>query len=221
MVLGKTGSGKSNWVKDWLAELMKRRARIVVFDVCDEYSIHGHASGETKLGPLTQRVTADELIADPDRYLDRKDLALAVVPENEDDPEEVADDFCAIGEQVKHTGESRRTEHPLIFVIEEIGYFGEYCREYLKAAATMWRKQNVCIIFVSQRATMVPLGARSQATQIYAFQQDEQADLKALDERCGLLIPDFAERVSRCAPGEPVVWRDDLQPLKETAPCPT
>jgi hypothetical protein len=197
-VVGKTGMGKSNYAKALCAEQMELGNRVVVFDVCDEYSGEGRATEHVKLGPLTQRCSVDELILDPKSWLDRKDLALAVVPEG--DPEVIARDFEHASELIRHTGN-------LVFVVEEVGYFGEHCQERLKAVATMYRHHGIVAVFCAQRAVQIPLTARSQASQIVAFRQDEPADLQALDAR---INEDFAEQVSRLRPGDHVVWRDDL-----------
>ncbi len=204
VVVGKTGTGKSNWTKGLCAELMAKH-RVVVFDVCDEYSQRGAKTDHVRLGPLPQRCTAKELENDPRGLLDREDLALAVVSQG--DPKDVASDFVSCAELIQTTGN-------LIFVVEEVGYFAEHCQERLKAVATMYRHVGVSAVFVAQRATQIPLTARSQASCLVAFRQDESADLKALAER---IDQDFADRVSRLKVGENVTWRDDFQP-KETNP---
>lgn len=201
VVVGKTGSGKSHWVKAQCAQWMKSH-RLIVFDVCDEYSQHGR-KGEA-LGPLKERCTVDELLNDPREYLDRRRVALSVVSEG--DPDEVADDFLAVSQLLKHTGN-------VLFVVEEVGYFSDVKSAYerLKTVATMYRHHGVAVVFVSQRAVQVPKTARSQASAIVAFRQDEPDDLDALRLRCGTAIPDIDARVSRLRVGESVTWRD-IQP---------
>lgn len=196
LVVGKTGTGKSHWVKRQLTEWIGQH-RVIVFDPCDEYSQLGR-KGEA-LGPLRQRCTVEELLEDTRGWMDRKDLALAVVSDG--DPEEVASDFETVADLVKHTGR-------LVFVAEEVGYYGEHCQSRLKAVATMYRHREVAAVFVSQRAIQVPLTARSQASVVVAFKQDEPDDLEALRKRCGLAVPDIADRVARLRVGESVTWRD-------------
>lgn len=198
VVVGKTGSGKSRWVKGQCSEWMGSH-RLVVFDVCDEYSKFGR-KGED-LGPLSERCTVEELLADPKSYLDRRNVALAVVPSG--DPSEVGEDFRDVSNLVKHTGN-------LLLVIEEVGYFSEQptAHDRLKTVATMYRHHGVAVVFVSQRAIQVPKTARSQASAIIAFRQDEPDDLDALQNRCGIAVPDMGERVQRLRVGESVIWRD-------------
>lgn len=197
VVVGKTGTGKSNWTKGLCKELMGSH-RLVVFDVCDEYSQLGQKTAHVRLGPLPQRCTVKELENDPRKWLDREDLALAVVSTG--DPKDVATDFVTVAEFLHSTGDA-------LFVVEEVGYFAEHCQERLKAVATMYRHVGVTAVFVAQRATQIPLTARSQASCLVAFRQDESADLKALAER---IDQDFADRVSRLPVGEHALWRDDL-----------
>lgn len=209
VVVGKTGYGKSRWVKTLCAELQARGRRIVVFDPCDEYSVQGRETDETELGPLRQRMTARELYRNP-QALDARTLSLALVPDR-DDPQDVARDFERCAELVRATG-------GVVFVVEEVGYFAEHCASKLKAAATVYRKDGVAVVFVSQRAVQVPLTARSQASTIIAFHQDEPQDLAALDERCGRALPDIADKLPRLRVGECVTWRDLPPNLKGHTP---
>lgn len=197
--VGKTGYGKSRAVKQLCSELQARGRRLVVFDPCDEYSQHGNASAETDLGPVRDRLTARELYRDP-RALDAPRLSLAVVPDK-DDPKRVALDFERVAELVRATGNC-------VLVVEEVGYFAEHAQSPLKNVATMARKDGVAVVMVAQRAVQIPLTARSQASVIVAFHQDEPADLEALEERCGRAMPGIAEQLPQLRVGESVTWRD-------------
>lgn len=216
VVIGKTGYGKSNWVKELCAQQIELGARVVAFDPCDEYSKSGRPRKTTKLGPLEQRCTASELVDDPERFLDREDLALSVYmdPEIGDDPAEVAEQFQMVSPIVRRTGR-------ILFIVEEVGYFEEHCRDRVKAVATLYRKEEVNAVLVAQRATQIPLTARSQASQIVSFRQDEKVDLVALEDKCGVRMPGIGARVADLDEGECVVWRDDLpipQPAAEPQP---
>jgi KaiC/GvpD/RAD55 family RecA-like ATPase len=200
LVVGKTGTGKSNFAKRLVSEQLAGGGRVVAFDPLDEYSIKGKRSDQVRLGPLGERCTVDQLVTDPRRYLDLQVLSLAVVPDS-DGVGDVARDFEAVADLVKHTGH-------LTLVVDEVGYFGEPCEPKLKTVAAMYRHNSVSVVLVSQRAVQIPLTARAQASTIVAFRQDERADLDALEKRCGHDIPDIAERVSRLPPGEHVLWRD-------------
>lgn len=201
IVVGKTGAGKSYFVKQLATEAMSSNRRWVSFDVCDEMSGEGRESQETELGPLTQRCTPQELYRDPRKFLDRADLALAVVPNGE--PEQVAKHFKRVAELVRDTGN-------VIFHVSEVGYFQQYAQGALNQAATLYRKDSVAMVFDAQRAVQVPLTARSQASLIFAFNQDTPEDLQALSERCGRDVPDLADRLPRLAVGECIPWRDSL-----------
>lgn len=195
VVVGKTGYGKSTWTKALVAELHAKGWRVVVFDPCDEYSRHGKPGLEVTPGPLPHRAQVADLLEQPE-VLDSPELGLSVVSEGE--PRQVAKDFAALAELVRHTGR-------LAFVVEEVGYFAEHAQGPLKALATLYRKYGVAAVFVAQRATQVPLTARSQASAVVAFRQDEPPDLDALAEKCG---EGFSAGVNRLAVGECLIWRD-------------
>lgn len=203
VVIGKTGTGKSNYAKRLISENLAAGARVVAFDLHDEYSLKGKRSPQVRLGPLAERCTVDQLVADPRRYLDQNGGGLAIVPED-DDPARVARDFEGVADLVRHTGN-------LMFVIDEVGYFGDLCEPKLKAIATTYRKFSVSVVMIAQRAVQIPLTARSQASAIVAFRQDEIPDLDALEKRCAGSIPDIAVRVARLPPGDHVLWRDTMQ----------
>lgn len=194
-MVGKTGSGKSTWTKRLAAELYRKRWRVLVFDPCDEYSRGAPVNPNVAPGPLPHRMTVPELLARPE-VLDAKRLGLAVVSQEE--PRKVARDFASVASLVRSTG-------GLAFIIEEVGYFAEHAAESLKAVATLYRKWGVAAVFVSQRATQIPLTARSQASAVVAFRQDEPADLEALAQKCG---EPFADEVARLPVGECRIWRD-------------
>lgn len=209
--VGKTGTGKSYAIKALCERLMDDGARLVVWDVCDEYSVHGRPSKETDLGPLHGRCTPAELARMP-RRLDQQDLALAIVPSGE--PQEVARQFRRCAELIRDTGN-------VVFVVEEVGYFGRHAYGKLEEIATLYRKDGVAAVFCAQRAIQIPKTARSQASQIFAFAQDEEDDLVALEKRCGRSVPDIAERLPRLGVGECIHWRDSLSTThKEKPKCP-
>lgn len=206
LFLGKTGSGKSHACKQLLARELKGGTRVVAFDVHDEYSKHGRASGQVTLGPLTQRVTVGELVQDH-TLLDREDLALSVVPtltaENGRERRiQCAHDFRYLAGQVQDTGE-------LLFVIEEVGFFGEEASHDLIDVACQFRHCAVSVAMVAQCAVMVPKKARRQMSQLYTGRQDDPEDLDAIAKLTR--DDDFAERVARLQPREILHWRDTFE----------
>lgn len=201
VVVGKTGYGKSTWTKKLAAELYRARWRVLAFDPCDEYSKGGPANPNVAPGPLPYRCTVAELVARPE-LLDAPRLGLAVVSERE--PKQVARDFSTVASLCRHTGN-------LVLLVEEVGYFAEHAGESLKAVATLYRKYGIAAVFVAQRATQIPLTARSQASVVVAFRQDEPPDLEALALKCG---DEFAAAVGNLPVGRCEIWRDGIRPLK-------
>ena len=145
-----------------------------------------------------------ELLEDPTRYLDWEQLTLAVVPS--EDPEDCATDFVAVSRLVTLTGN-------LVFVVEEVGYFQQYCASKIDWLATQSRHHEVPCIFVAQRAVQVPKTARTQLTQLVSFRQDHPDDLKALADLAG---EPFAADVSRLGRGQWRHWKDSLSVASAT-----
>jgi hypothetical protein len=196
LFLGKTGTGKSHRAKELCGKLMRGGQRLVVFDVCDEYSPQGRPDKDVKLGPVRDRVSFDELTRH-EEMLDAADLSLCVVPEG--DEHEVADQFCILAELVRNTGR-------VVLVAEEVGYWGEHATRKLNELATMARKDNVPLVLVAQRAMQVPKTSRTQTSTLNSGRQDDPADLDALAAVAGQA---FALQVSRLGPFEFRQWRDD------------
>lgn len=202
LIIGKTGSGKSNRGKELVGVELRRGARVLAFDPLDEWSRLGRKSEHVRLGPLRDRCTVDDLLEMPE-LLDVENLSLAVVPSTR--RRECAEDFARVADVVKDTGE-------LLFVVEEVGFFSEYANEALIEAACTFRHYGVGMVLLSQCAVQIPKQARRQASQIFSGRQDDPDDLSAL-AKIAQSDPTFAERVARLAPGELVHWRDDF--LKE------
>lgn len=199
VVVGKTGSGKSTWTKALVKELHRAGWRVVVFDPCDEYSRASRPNVHVAPGPLPARCDMSALVHKPE-LLDGARLGLAVVPDDTS-PRTVARDFAGLCSLVRHTGN-------LCLVVEEVGFFAEHAHEELKALATLYRKLGIAAVFVAQRATQIPLTARSQASTVVAFRQDEPPDLRALAEKCG---EPFSLDVARLEQGECRIWSDGVE----------
>lgn len=209
-VLGKTGTGKSNLAKLLAAVLMARGVRIVAYDPEDEWSQHGRErDGEVKLGPLTHRITADELRFNGAAVLDADDLALAVVPD--DDLDQAAEDFTYLADLCKHTGH-------VCLIIDETGTLQLRAAEKLDAVFTRWRKYSVPVICIAQRAIQVPKTARGQLSQIVCFRQDDTTDVDALAER--VRDEEWLASVPQLADGEFLYWRDGAPQLNKGKEAP-
>lgn len=207
LILGKTGSGKSNTAKELLKRELDGGARIVAFDPHDEYSRRGRLTSHVRLGPLRDRCTAEALLRDP-ALLDVDALSLAVVPSL--DPQRCAQDFEAVAGLVQETGD-------LLLVVEEVGHFEQWAAPKLQEVACQFRHYGVAVVFVAQCAVMVPKKARRQMSQLYSGRQDDPDDLDAIARITK--DPDFAARVSRLPRGELLHWRDDFEQRKEEPKC--
>jgi energy-coupling factor transporter ATP-binding protein EcfA2 len=198
VIVGKRGSGKSTHAKAMAAALVAEGARVVAFDVHDEYSKHGRASAAVTLGPLTQRCTVAELVDEPTR-LDHGALALAVVPE-EKTAEALAQSVVDVIDLCEATGE-------LVLMLDEVGFYAHgHALDRLNVLATQSRHAAMPVVFVAQRTVQVPKTARTQASRIITFLQTNRDDLKELEELTE--EPSFASRVKRLARGRFLEWRD-------------
>lgn len=204
LVLGKTGSGKSNKAKALLAGELEHGSRIVVFDPHDEYSQEGRKSAQIRLGPLRDRCTVDELVNDPGR-LDSEDLSLAVVPAGS--RLQVAAELGEVAELVRETGN-------LLFVVEECGYISDHANNELEDLACQDRHRGVALMLVAQCAVQIPKIARRQASQLWSGRQDDPDDLRAIEKICG---DDFAARVRNLQRGELLHWKDSFASGRDPA----
>lgn len=218
LVVGKTGTGKSTWVKQQVAEWLKAGVRVVAVDPCDEYSRDGRASGLVQLGPLRVRVTAAELAARPELMLERR-LSLAVVPPAESrDPQVWARTFLLV-ERL-----ARLSKRPCVVVLDEVGtwadpQFGRWCHHAsrtVNALVINGRHDGIAVVLVSQRAALVPATSRTQVSEIVAFQQDESADLAALEERTRGALGSGLEGLKT---GEHQTWRAGSPAGRTAAPA--
>lgn len=199
VVVGKTGTGKSTWVKRHLAREIAGGRRVLWFDYCDEYSRLGMPSEQVRLGPLRERVTFDELIDAP-ALLGKRRLSLAVVPSR--DPRAAAEEFSALVEMAE-------AEENLLFGADEVGMFSAYCADRLHYLAAQSRHWGVPVVLASQAMVDVPAKARRQATRLVTFRQTHPADLDAIRE---LTRDDsLTDAVPRLALGEHRTWRDEEQ----------
>lgn len=193
LVLGKTGVGKSFAVKAFLRRAIRAGERIVVFDPKGEYA------ASASEGPCTALVGVDDLLRDPARYLDSPRMAIAVVPATE--RRACAEDFREVSEQVARTGH-------LIFVADEVGYWGRATREAtdaLDTVSTLYRHHGVAVVCIAQRAMQVPPSTRAQASQVWSGLQSDPEDLRELRRLCG---EDYAAAVAGLPRQEIAVWHE-------------
>jgi hypothetical protein len=199
-VVGMRGTGKSTAAKQLVAQALGDGLRVVAHDPHDEYSQDGRESEQVRLGPLLARVDIAEVEEeDWEELLGWEELSLSVVPRPM--PQEMAEDF------VRLAGAARATRDVLL-VVEEVGFFGAYAREWLDVLATQSRHWKVPLIFVAQRLTQIPKTARSQLTQLVSFRQANPDDLEALSELTA--SPATAPAVARLARGHFIHWREAI-----------
>lgn len=200
LIVGKRGCGKSYAAKALAADLLKSGARVVAFDPHDEYSKKGRKSPQVNLGPLTDRVTLEQLIENP-QLLDSKKLSLAVVPEGSN--ADLAGGFAELVELVSATG-------GLTLIADEVGEYSQHGEDALNSAATQSRHYECPIVLVAQRMTQIPKTARTQASVLHTFLQSNPEDLEALVKLTG--DKEFAARVSRLPRRKCLTWRDTPTP---------
>jgi hypothetical protein len=194
-VVGKSGSGKSRWVKEQCARWMRAGLAVAAFDPMDEMSAAGHQLPGRFLGPLATRKTVAEILADP--LILERCTALAIVPEGSN--REIADQLGDVAELIELVGQ-------LVFVLEEVGLYAQYARETLEHIFCRFRHAGVPCVAVSQRAVMLPASCRAQLSHLISFSQNRAADLSAI---AADFSEDFAARVSRLKRGEHEHWREE------------
>lgn len=177
VITGVRGSGKSSTAKKLIAVNLNAGRRIVAWDPKDEYSRLGRKRKSVELGPLRDRVTLDELLANPE-MLDAEDLSLAVVPSNPgtEEPDELAADFKELAGQVRLTGD-------LMFVVDEVGLIEEDARKTLKIVGTQsrhWGDEGVPLVLIAQRMVLITRSARDMSSIIYTGVQTDPDDLRTL-----------------------------------------
>lgn len=197
LVCGKTGYGKTFWLRAHLKAWQQMGVRIVAIDPKDELSRCGAVKG----GPLRQRCTLRELGANPG-LLQAPRLSLAI----------------AVGRTSAIEG-ARAFEllmilalrsAPLCVVLSEVGFWADpspggdegkaaaRARAQIGTMAALYRGDGVSMVFDTQRAVDVPPKARAQLSDVIAFRQDLPADRAAIleatqDERFSRVsdLPEF------------------------------
>jgi hypothetical protein len=204
VVVGKMGTGKSTWAKAQVAT-WPDSIRVICFDYCDEWSRLGRASKHVRLGPLTQRMTVDEICASP-AVLDAPYLRLAVVPEGT--RAERAEDFRDLLALLDVGGGDDRD---CVLVVEEVWATAALCKDEYGTLATLGRHSGLAMVFVAQWASAIPHEVRRQARLIAAHTQTLPLDIDALAEVMG---EEAAARVRHLPKGEAEIWRE-AEPKRE------
>jgi energy-coupling factor transporter ATP-binding protein EcfA2 len=209
-LIGNTGSGKSELLKMLIAAWLAAGIPVVCFDVDDEMSRHGVDDPRASRGPLRDKCTVREFLADPDRWINRADVSLAIVPEDpEEDAEHVARQFVAVAKWIKARGMTGRQSGlpALVLVIEEVGYFANPDKAPQAMAAAIrklrgimvkWRKKGVAVVLVAQYPSQIDSGVRTQVSRFVCFQvtKGSQRNTLAIDtgKPFADALKDLAER---------------------------
>lgn len=181
LVCGKTGMGKTFWLRAHLRAWQRLGVRIVALDPKDELSRHGAVRG----GPLLSRVTARELAADPSLLLKPR-LSLAIAC-GRTSPREGARALELLAILAPRSA-------PICVVLSEVGFWSDpscggeeakaaaRARAKIGAMAALMRGDGVSMVFDTQRAIDLAPKARAQLSDVVAFRQDLPADREALLE---------------------------------------
>lgn len=215
--VGITGTGKSTWLKAMLA--LWASLRVVAWDHLDELTIFGRQTPYVKLGPLTKRMTIDELRSNPS-VLDEPGLRLGVVPVRRG-PKGRGQDFCDFIELLCLDDEERADEDsesrgtlPYLLALEEVPRVAPYAQQELETVATIGRHSGVSVVAVAQWAAAIPHQLRRQCRRIVAHAQTWDLDLDALAQPMG---PELAERVKSLPNHQRVIWDRDAAHRGTTA----
>jgi hypothetical protein len=207
-VIGNTGSGKSELLKVLIAAWLAAGVPVVCFDVDNEMSRHGVNDPKASPGPLRDRCTVKEFLEDPDRWINRSDVSLAIVPEDpDDDAEHVARQFVAVAKWIRARGlRGRLAGLPaLVLVIEEVGYFANQDKptapmqaaiRKMRGIMTKWRKQGVAVVLVSQYPSQIDNGVRTQVSRFVCFQVTKGSQRQALAIDTGAAFADSLQNLA-------------------------
>lgn len=180
VIVGKVGSGKSTYAKRLIAEQLSAGARALAFDPNDENSRHGEKKQHVDLGPLRDRCTVDELLANAARggtWLERADLSLAVVPESKM-PDALAEDVEALHALVA-------TEGDMVVLLEEMGLYRDTAAMILRVWGTQSRhygKKGSPLIACAQKLVLIEKSLRDQCSILVTGVQTDPEDLDTIEK---------------------------------------
>lgn len=109
-------------------------------------------------------------------------------------------------EEVEMFGSAAYAAGNCCFAMEECAMLferGETVQPWARPLIYMGREIAVDLVLIAQRANMIPIGIRSQASRIVSFFQSEPADVKALCARIG---GEHEEALRTLAPLECLDW---------------
>ncbi|HLK99548.1 MAG TPA: hypothetical protein VK539_03145 [Myxococcaceae bacterium] len=199
-IVGVTQHGKSTWAKQWAAFLLTKLYSVIAWDPGDEWSVMGKARKYAKRGPLKVKVLFSELLSKPVKYLSRKRLSLAVVPDEM--PAELLNGEKKISQDEWISSQFRRFAAwvrratpegvPIALFIDECHQLLKHAEDVLEDVALRWAKEEIVPVFIAQRWLHFPKNVRAQLAWVVSFLQTEKSDLRFMREDVGR---DFARAV--------------------------
>ena len=198
MVLGATNTGKDFWV----ACALELAARVIVYDPAEDPKWPAVGFRATTVARLAIEVESGAL------KLTAPSLRVVCVPRpsdfrrketgRHDKAEEQAEELAALLSMCRAAGN-------MVVVVGEVGQLPSTCAPALAELAMKDRHRGIAAIYISQRATGIPLNVRSQASQIVSFLQHDADDRDGLRRQCG---DDFEAQAAAWTPGAPpAIWR--------------
>ena len=155
VVVGEQGFGKSVWTKEY----NRSKKRLLLYDPKAEYSHVDYVTPpEDYIPGIISRETASFRFG------------------------------TYHTEEIELFGSAAYAAGNCCFTMEECAMLferGENVKPWARPLIYMGREIGVDLILVAQRANMIPIGIRSQASRIVSFYQSEPADVKALCARIG------------------------------------
>lgn len=178
IIIGLPLSGKTYLA----ARLTASAQRVLFFDPYHDYKEMAKA----------EEISADDLIADPTKYLHRSSFRYAIIPDED-----------ALADQLEDVVSLARAATNLVLVMDEVGDYKEEADKTLKKLARNGRHNGLVPVYVSQVAMDIPRTVRRLATRVYSFRQADMDDLDALAERYG---EDYSNKVANLPPHEYALW---------------
>ena len=226
LVLGRTGSGKTNTCAVMAEELLAQRCPFIVFDplgnwwgLKSKYQViqFGGEKGDLPLEPTAGKVVADFAVSE------RQPLILSLKEFSENDMARFATDFA------KEL--YRRNKHPVHVFVDEADLFAPQTGAKgpravcLGAMQNLMRRGRACGIgmtAVTQRSASLHTDLRTQAEVLISHQttgpHDVEAIRKWLQYHIGDEMADVLKQISKLQPGEAWVfspgWLDILAKFK-------
>lgn len=186
VVLGLPRYGKTRLIRDVLTADSER----VLF-----HDLLGHDYS----APGRIRLSIDELEAHS-YLLEREHVRIVVVCSNPADPDTIVDEVSRIYQLVYPA------PGKIVVVFDEVGRHGRRTDKLLNGFFSTGSHYGIATILASQKATDIPLGARTTASDCYCFGQHHPKELQVLFDCYGDV---FAARAASAKRGEPALhWSE-------------